>query len=405
MNRPAIRTFITHHSSFIICPLESAPVKRILALFFVALVACGKRGDPRPPVPVIPKATSDLVVTQRGTRVMLAWSYPSLTTSGKSLADVRRVVVYRYSEELPVAPTGRDPNAILPGDIDPTLPPQIYQFARIPSLAPPQFAKLRERIDSIEGANLPAATSGARLVFEDKPPFRSRDGRPVRLTYAVVTETVGARSDLSNLATIVPLDVPVAPPGLVANAKPQGAVLTWIKPETASTGDAKPWLAGYNVYRTSDTFDELATPINAAPIAGTTYTDTPPYGTYQYRVTAVATPGLPRIESEPSAPVSVTYKDLLPPPPPPTGTALVETKSVRLVWEASPAPDLAGYLVYRTEGKYKIKLTPGPVTAEHFSDISVDPGISYFYSVTALDKSGNESTPTNSETVLVPKTP
>ena len=369
------------------------------------LVACGKRGDPRPPVPVIPKATSDLVVTQRGTRIMLAWSYPSLTTSGKSLSDVRRVVVYRYSEELPVSATGRDPNAILPGDIDPTQPPQIYQFARIPSLAPPQFAKLRERIDSIEGANLPAATSGARLTFEDQPAFRSKDGRPVRLTYAVVTETVGARSDLSNLATIVPLDVPIAPSALAATPRPEGVVLTWTRPEKAATGDAKPWLAGYNVYRTSDTFDELATPINASPVSTTTYTDTPPYGTWQYRVTAVGTAGQPRIESEPSAAVSAAYKDLLPPPAPASVTALVETKSVRLVWEPVTAPDLAGYLVYRTEGKYKIKLTPGPVTAEHFSDISVDAGISYFYSVTSVDKSGNESRPTNSETVLVPKTP
>jgi hypothetical protein len=380
-------------------------VKKLLAVFFVVLAACGKRGDPRPPVPVIPRATSDLVVTQRGARVMLAWSYPSLTTAGKSLSDVRRVVVYRYSEELPVAPTGRDPNAILPGDIDPTMPPQIYQFARVPSLGSAQFAKLRERIDSIEGANLPAATNGARLTYEDQPPFRSKDGRAVRLTYAVVTETVGAHSDLSNLATIVPLDVPVAPLSLTAAAKPQGAVLTWTKPEKAATGDAKPWLVGYNVYRTSDTFDELATPINTAPVSGTTYTDTPPYGTHQYRVTAVAAPGLPRIESEPSAPVSVTYKDLLPPPAPASVNALVETKSVRLVWEPAAAPDLAGYLVYRIEGKIKLKLTPGPVTAEHFSDISIDPGISYYYSVTSVDKSGNESAPANSETVLVPKTP
>ncbi|MBV9496025.1 MAG: hypothetical protein JOZ54_17390 [Acidobacteria bacterium] len=380
-------------------------MKRNLALLFVLLVACGKRGDPRPPVPVIPKATSDLVVTQRGTHVMLAWSYPSLTTSGKSLSEIRRVVVYRYSEELPVAPTGRDPNAILPGDIDPTMPPQIYQFEKIPAPTPVQFAKLRERVDSIEGANLPAATNGARLTFDDQPALRSKDGRAVRLSYAVVTETVGSHSDLSNLATIVPLDVPLAPAGLAASAKPEGAVLTWTKPDKAATSDAKPWLVGYNVYRTSDTFDELATPINPSPVAGETYTDTPPYGTYHYRVTAVASPGLPRIESEPSAPVTLTYKDLLPPAAPATVTALVETKSVRLVWDAVPAADLAGYLVYRTEGKTKLKLTPGPVTAEHFSDISVDPGITYFYSVTAVDKSGNESKPTNSESVLVPKTP
>ena len=47
-------------------------------------MACGKRGDPRPPVPVIPAATSDLVVTQRADRVLLSWAYPALTTAGKT---------------------------------------------------------------------------------------------------------------------------------------------------------------------------------------------------------------------------------------------------------------------------------------------------------------------------------
>src|SRR5881275_1166626 len=102
------RALIFHLSSFIFHPFSYNParVKRLSALLFIALLACGKRGDPRPPVPIIPKATSDLVVTQRGSKVILAWSYPSLTTSGQGLHDVRRVVLYRASEELPVAQAG-----------------------------------------------------------------------------------------------------------------------------------------------------------------------------------------------------------------------------------------------------------------------------------------------------------
>ena len=55
-------------------------------------MACGKRGDPHPPVPVIPQTTNDLNVSQRGSRVILSWSYPSLTTAGKSLGAIRKVV-------------------------------------------------------------------------------------------------------------------------------------------------------------------------------------------------------------------------------------------------------------------------------------------------------------------------
>src|SRR5512132_2849574 len=131
------------------CSLESASVKKVAVLLFSLLLACGKRGDPRPPVPVIPKATSDLVVTQRGSKVILTWSYPSLTTSGQNLHEVRRVVLYRASEELPVAQAGT---------VDASSPGPIALFAKIPPLSPVQFRKLRTRVDSIESASLPTAT-------------------------------------------------------------------------------------------------------------------------------------------------------------------------------------------------------------------------------------------------------
>jgi hypothetical protein len=387
--------------------LEFAAVKKLCSAALVAslVLACGKRGDPKPPVPVIPKATSDLVVTQRGPKVILSWSYPSLTTAGQSLGGARRVVVYRYVEELPAPAQGRDPNTILPGDIDPTAPRAVSLFARVPVIGVPQFIKLRQKVDSIEDANLATATAGARLAFEDTPSFQTNDGRPVRLTYAVVTETTATRSDISNLATIVPVDVPVAPASLTAAAKPQGVVLTWTRPEASVTGAAKPFLVGYNVYRTPEGSDAAPTPVNPAPVTTTTYTDVPPYGAYTYSVSAVATTGAPSIESDPSTTATATFKDLLPPAPPTGVTALVETNAVRLVWDAVDTPDLAGYLVYRTEGKAKLKLSPGPVTAPFFRDISTDRGISYFYSITSIDKNGNESAPANSGNVLVPKTP
>ncbi|HEX3583828.1 MAG TPA: hypothetical protein VH087_18830, partial [Thermoanaerobaculia bacterium] len=155
-------------------------MKRFYALLLIAAVACGKRGDPRPPVPIIPKATSDLVVTQRGSKVILTWGYPSLTTAGKNLTDIRRIVVYRASEELPVAPAGT---------VDASTPQPVSLFAKIPPLTPVQFTKDRKRLDAIDASSLPAVTNGARLVYEDTPQLHTTDGRPIRQTYAVVTET------------------------------------------------------------------------------------------------------------------------------------------------------------------------------------------------------------------------
>lgn len=378
------------------------------------LAACGKRGDPHPPVPVIPKATSDLVVAQRGPKLILSWSYPALTTSGQKLAAIRRVVLYRYVEELPATQPARDQKTLLPGDIDPTVPTAIALFAKIPPLGPMQFTKLRERVESIEGANLAGATVGARLVYEDAPSFQTTDGRPVRVNYAVVTEGEEARSEMSNIATIVPIDVALPPTGLTAAARPEGVVLTWVAPEKGITGSAKPRVAGYDVYRypAGQEMEELATPVNASPISKTTYTDIPAYGGYNYRVVAVSTVGPPRLESELSEAATATYKDLLPPPTPTGLTVLVETKVVRLVWNPVEAPDLAGYRVYRTEvegpqRKFvgRVLYTPQLLKETNWRDTFIDPGIEYYYEVTAVDTSGNESAPAKSDFVLVPKTP
>ena len=82
--------------------------RSLFVLAALLVLACGKRGDPKPPVPVIPQATTDLVVTQRAGQVILSWSYPALTTAGRSLTGIERISVYRYVEELPTSAFERD---------------------------------------------------------------------------------------------------------------------------------------------------------------------------------------------------------------------------------------------------------------------------------------------------------
>ena len=187
-------------------------------------------------------------------------------------------------------------------------------------------------------------------------------------------------------------------------------MLTWLAPAHAATDPkAKPVIAGYNIYRVpkGESLGQFPVPVNAALVKKTEYTDVPAYGTFDYRVTAVASEGSPRIESDPpSAPATATFKDLVPPPPPVSVTALVEIKVVRLVWDPVDVADLAGYNVYRTEAAGKVKFTSGPpIKQTHFGDESLQPGTEYYYSVSAVDKSGNESAETKSQTVMVPRTP
>jgi hypothetical protein len=391
-------------------------MRKALAALVLLVVACGKRGDPRPPVPVIPKATSDLVVTQRADQVILSWSYPSLTTAGRTLTAIDQINILRYTEELPASAVGRDPNQILPGDIDVTVAEPIAMFAKVPTLPAAQFARLGTRIDSIERANLANATAGSRLVYTDTPPFRSASGRPLRHTYAVVTEGGTSKSDLSNLITIVPLPVATAPAGLTATPKREGVVLAWQAPKTSVRGEEAPVVEGYHIYRTSpgESVNEFSTPINNAPVKGTTYTDVPAYGDHEYRVSAVALSAQPLIQSAPSTPVRATFKDLTPPPTPTALETLVEPNAVRLVWDPVEASDLAGYRVYRTEGigheaqtreVGTIPLVTDPITTTFYVDSRTDAGIAYRYHVTAIDRSGNESGRVTSGWVVTPKTP
>src|SRR5258708_12990320 len=94
--RLSIQGFILHPSSCVLSPVEFAPLKRLGALLLIVLSACGKRGDPHPPLPVIPKATSDLVVAQRGGKVLPSWSYPSLTTPGTTLGATPPISAHTY---------------------------------------------------------------------------------------------------------------------------------------------------------------------------------------------------------------------------------------------------------------------------------------------------------------------
>lgn len=383
--------------------------KFLVALLVFATLACGKRGDPKPPVPVIPQATTDLVVTQRGNRVILSWTYPALTTAGRSLTSIKRITIHRYEEALPVTPAA-------PGGTDPFEALPVAQFSKIPTLAQTQFEKLNQQIQSIEKANLADASAGSRLFFTDTPPFRSSDGRPVRLTYAVITEGETARGQVSNLAILVPLPVGVPPTAVVAAAKAEGVTLTWKAPETSVEGAGAPVVSGYNIFRTAPGVEpgDLDVPLNATPVPGTTYTDLPSYGEHEYRVAAVAATGPPLLQSDPSEPVRVTFRDLVPPPAPASITPLVEQRAVRLLWEAVDAPDLAGYRVYRSEGMGHgtaikdigtVPLVNEIVTATSIVDPNANLGIAYRYAVSAVDKSGNESARVLTEWVVAPKTP
>jgi fibronectin type 3 domain-containing protein len=97
----------------------------------------------------------------------------------------------------------------------------------------------------------------------------------------------------------------------------------------------------------------------------------------------------------------VILRDVYPPAVPQSLVAAVlrpdpnAPPEVDLSWSINTETDLAGYRVYRSEqhdtpGQL---LTPDLLPSPAYRDTSVQPGHLYWYSVTAVDRSGNESAP------------
>lgn len=179
------------------------------------------------------------------------------------------------------------------------------------------------------------------------------------------------------------ITAPAAPIGLSAVAGDGLVILDWVD-------SSEPDLASYNVRR-SEVFGGPYTQINISGVIGSYYTDeTAINGTpYFYVVTAVdtsANESVVSVESPAATPVSM-------PPVLPTGLiAVAGDGSVILDWADNSEPDLASYNVWRSllsDGPYD-SLASG-VLASEFVDYSVSNGTEYFYVVTAVDVSPDES--------------
>ena len=104
-------------------------------------------------------------------------------------------------------------------------------------------------------------------------------------------------------------------------------------------------------------------------------------------------------ESADSVPAIVTPKDIFPPSAPLGLVAAVlegnaaAAPVVDLSWSISPETDVAGYRVYRSEreGERGTAVTPELVPTPSYHDAAVQLGHRYWYTVTAVDRAGNES--------------
>ena len=285
-------------------------------------------GPPKPPALEIPTRITDLRAAEYGDQILVQFTIGPLTTDGLALKSVKAV-------ELRVA-AGDSP-----------------QMLRIPA-------------------------NGPGPVDHD---FPAKDWVGKQVTLMVrATGPKGKDSDWSNPVTLA-VGVPLATPSnLQAVSDPKGVRLTWVDSFGSEAGGR------YRIFRGSGD----AMPQRLAESDKPEYLDTAvDFGSpYRYFVQAVV--GELR-QSEVSAIVGVTPTDTFPPAVPVGLMAVAGVNSIELAWQPNTEDDLAGYQVYRSAAGGAPERIAGPVDVPNFSDHTVEIGKKYSYTITAVDRTGNES--------------
>ncbi len=206
----------------------------------------------------------------------------------------------------------------------------------------------------------------------------------------------GNASDLSPLGALFPVPPPPAPTDVLVTAEASGVRVDWAAEEDAEDG--------FRVYRREAQSRLYGDPVVTLPGSIRTHTDrTAIYGArYIYGVAAVARAN-PLLESELSSEHEVDYHDRFGPGTPTGLVAFPEVGRIRLLWDASSVPDLAGYRVRRrAEGADAVLVTEELVTRSQYVDDDVSSGQLWLYSVIAVDQLGNVSDASTEISVRVP---
>jgi len=358
--------------------LRSPIVDFLFSIFVISalLGGCAAPSEPVERKPPVPQTVTDLSATQTANDVVLTFTLPAETVDRRPLKDTPAIEIYRG-----LGAPGADSRA------------HMALLATIPSAAVSQYV----------------ARGQARYVDHLKPEdFAQRDAAGA--SYSVRTRASEKKdSDPSNVAYL--LIRPVLDP--IADLKTQvthaAIVLTWTAPPRTLTGST-PSVASYRIYRAeseSAAAETAESPKLTSPLAkigesdSTMFQDTQfEFGkTYAYSVRSVVGSGAEALESADSNLAVVTARDVFPPAAP-LGLVIAMVPAqgqtaahFELSWAVSAETDIAGYNVYRSEqaGALGTRLNTELLLTPAFRDMNVQPGHRYFYTVTAVDRSGNES--------------
>ena len=363
--------------------MNLARLKSGACLLALSLLAgCGSPGVPLPPSLELARPVSDLRAVRKGNTVYLTWSASENTTDRHNIEHPGPTEVCRA-----VAATMRDCGVAV---------------AKVPFVKPPAATKAAPKPQSSYSDPLPT-----NLPAEDQT---------ATFVYAVsVLNSYGRSAGLSN-QVLVPAAATLPPPAdFQAQLTAEGVRLTW-KPSTPPK-DVPPALSYlYRVYRqgagtNADTVvGEVALADQSSPVL--LDRSFAWEKTYDYRLTVVTVIAKEKaaeqqVEGEDSPAVTVVARDVFPPTIPGGLQAAFsgpgQKPFIDLIWAPDTESDLVGYNIYRHEQDGQaVKLNSDVVKTPAYRDAEVVAGHQYFYSVSAIDVRGNESSRSEEASETVP---
>ena len=308
-------------------------------LLFLALLlsGCGYVGDPLPPLANIPARIQNVAAIQRGGRLIVQFTPPTLTMEGMPVGKPLRLDLRLGTAVNPFTPEA-----------------WAAQARQIPEVEV-KDGIARYEIPSAEWAGK-QVTIGARAIGPNR-----KDG------------------GWSNFVNLEVAPEPAKPVNVQFESTAAGVRITWQGGPGRyrvfrRTGAAKEFVLAETVDE-PQWLDQLAETGNQ----------------YAYLVQRIVPAGDKLAESELSDVATIDVRDTFAPAAPSGLRAVAATQSIELTWDRNTEPDLAGYRVYRAIGDGPFAKAGDTSVLPSFSDRTAEAGKSYRYQVAAVDTAGNES--------------
>jgi hypothetical protein len=344
--------------------------------FCLLFSACGKVGAPIPPARLTER-TAELTAIQRGSKILLSWSAPTLAKNENDVSYVARVDIYRLLERQ-----NQDP--VLDAEEFEAEAQVIYVLDR---------ATIEAQVQSL-----------GHLEFTDAVNLNQAQAN-IRLRYAVrYVNKRGQQAAFSNSVAIVPAAlIALEPTNLqVASQAQDELTIQWDEPAGNVDGSGPAALVGYNLYRVKPNRKIVRETLNSEPITGTSFVDrTFQYKSeYTYIVRALSQGANGLIESADSKPLTFLPLDRFKPEAPNPVSIASANGTISLFWPSSSEKDVVRYNIFRAASETAAEnewLKIGTVEAKFvtFRDERVVIDNRYFYRVTAVDRFDNESSPSS----------